>query len=196
MCLFNEPRMKDIVLVRRLNSWSWTHLIGMLSPTCYELHSLLFPGAAVVDLGAAAGGWTQVAVSKVATKRKTPGTVVAVDLRPMDPVAGATFIQGDVTTDECLETVRSLLPAARCDLLLSDMAPSATGVRHADQARSLELNHVAFEFATQLLRPGGSFVCKFWTGSDIKEFHEYLKPFFTQVRRVKPKACRSESKEM
>ncbi len=152
---------------------------------------LLGPGAVVVDLGAAPGGWTQVAVKRAGPR----GRVVAIDLLPMAPVPGATFLQGDFATDEGLAAVEGALAGARADLVLSDMAPNLSGIAVSDQARAMDLAELARDFALAHLKPGGAFLVKVFQGAGHEEFLKSLRAAFDKVVTRKPGASRGESAE-
>jgi 23S rRNA (uridine2552-2'-O)-methyltransferase len=146
-------------------------------------------GARIVDLGAAPGGWSQVAVKRGA------GAVVALDLLPMDPVPGVSFLQGDFTDAAMPERLRAELGGA-ADLVLSDMAPNTTGHPATDHLRIMALAEMALAFATEVLASGGGFVCKVFQGGSEREMLNRLKRDFAQVRHAKPPASRKESSEL
>ena len=150
---------------------------------------LLKPGIRVVDLGAAPGGWSQVAVKRGA------GKVVGVDLLPIDPVNGAELIQGDFNDPE-LPGVLSAMMGGPADLVLSDMAPNTTGHTATDHIRIIGLAELALDFAIKILAPGGSFVAKVFQGGSEGELLARLKRDFAAVRHLKPKASRADSAEM
>ncbi|WP_137123613.1 RlmE family RNA methyltransferase [Roseomonas sp. HF4] len=152
---------------------------------------LLKPGMRVVDLGAAPGGWTQVAVAAVEER----GEVVAIDILPMDPVAGATVLQGDFTEDEAEVRVTAAM-GGKADLVLSDMAPNTTGHQATDHLRIMALAEIALDFATRVLAPKGAFVAKVLQGGTEAEMLAVLKRDFAVVRHVKPPASRKDSAEM
>ena len=144
----------------------------------------------VVDLGAAPGGWTQVAVA-----RCPKGVVVAVDIADMAPVAGATAIHADFLADETPSLITAAL-AGPADVVLSDMAPSTIGHRAADHLRIVALAEAALAFAASVLRPGGAFVCKVRQGGAEPDLLARVKRAFRQVRHAKPPASRAESPEL
>ncbi len=150
---------------------------------------LIRRGALVVDLGAAPGGWTQVAVQRGA------GRVVAIDLLPMDHVAGAEVLQGDFTDPLMPEHLARIL-GGKVDLVLSDMAPNTTGHTATDHLRIVALAELALEFALDMLRPGGAFVAKVFQGGAERAMLERLKRHFSSVRHAKPPASRKESSEL
>lgn len=155
-----------------------------------RLH-LLKPGMRVVDLGAAPGGWTQVAVQAVGPR----GQVVGIDLLPMDPVAGATVLQGDFTEQEAEDRVVAAM-GGRADAVLSDMAPNTTGHQATDHLRIMGLAEIALDFARRVLAPGGAFVAKVFQGGTEKEMLATLKRDFAVVRHLKPPASRKDSAEL
>jgi 23S rRNA (uridine2552-2'-O)-methyltransferase len=160
-----------------------------------ERFHLLAPGKRVVDLGAAPGGWTQVAVARVAPPGKAQGRVVAIDLSAMDPVPGAVVLQRDVRDAGTIAAIRESL-GGPADLVLSDMAPPATGHAQTDHLRIVALAELACDAATELLAPGGDFVCKVLQGGAQGDLLASLKRDFTTVRHVKPPASRADSSEV
>lgn len=157
-----------------------------------ERHGLLRPGRVVVDLGAAPGGWSQVAAARVVPG----GRVVALDLLPMEPLEGVTVIQADFEEAAGLEALLAALPDGRADLVLSDMAPNISGVKVADQARAMALAELALELATSVLRPGGALVVKLFHGADFETWMGAARPLFKTLRVRKPEASRAESREV
>jgi 23S rRNA (uridine2552-2'-O)-methyltransferase len=153
---------------------------------------LLAPGRTVVDLGAAPGGWSQVAAAKVGPK----GRVVALDLLEMAPVPGVEFIRGDFTADETLMALEAALAGRPVDLVLSDMAPNISGVPASDAARMIQLNELAADFAFQWLAPGGALLMKTFQGPGFPELLKTLRTRFSQVVSRKPDASRDRSAEM
>jgi 23S rRNA (uridine2552-2'-O)-methyltransferase len=150
---------------------------------------LFRPKARVVDLGAAPGGWTQVALA-----RCPGGRVVAVDRAPMAPVDGAIHLELDILDAETPPRIREALGAG-ADIVLSDMAPPATGHRTVDHARIMHLAEAAFAFAETVLEPGGILLIKVLKGGTENIFFQRLKPRFAVIRHVKPPASRAESAE-
>jgi 23S rRNA (uridine2552-2'-O)-methyltransferase len=156
-----------------------------------EKHGLLRPGARVLDLGAAPGGWTQVSVERTAPG----GRVVAVDLLPMEPVPGATLIQGDFQDQTVADAALAALGGS-ADLVLSDMAPNTTGHGATDHLRIMALAELALDTALAALSPGGGFVAKVFQGGGERAFLESLKRNFRGVRHSKPPASRKDSSEL
>lgn len=152
---------------------------------------LLRPGMTVVDLGAAPGSWTQVLRERVGAG----GRIVAVDLLPMDPVAGVVFVQADFREDEGLAAVANALGARPVDLVVSDMAPNLSGVEPADQARSVHLGELALDFAISHLRDGGDLAVKVFQGSGLAELQRAMAARFEKVYVRKPKSSRDRSRE-
>jgi 23S rRNA (uridine2552-2'-O)-methyltransferase len=153
-----------------------------------RLH-LIRRGARVVDLGAAPGGWTQVAVRRGAAR------VVAVDLLPMDPVQGSLVLQGDFT-EPVVQARLIEASGGTVDLVLSDMAPNTTGHTATDHLRIMALAEAALGFAVEVLGEGGGFVAKVFQGGAERQVLERLKRRFATVRHVKPPASRKESSEL
>jgi 23S rRNA (uridine2552-2'-O)-methyltransferase len=156
-----------------------------------EKYRLLKPGARVVDLGAAPGGWTQVVVQKAGPR----GRVVALDLLAMDPLPGATVLQGDFQDPAAEQAVLAALDGP-ADLVLSDMAPNTTGHGATDHLRIIGLAELALDFAIKVLAPGGGFVAKVFQGGSEKALLEALKRNFASVRHAKPPASRKDSSEL
>jgi len=170
---------------------------GLRSRAAYKLEEidaaekLVFPGAAIVDLGAAPGGWSQYAARKLAGK----GRVFALDLLPMDAIPGVTFIQGDFREQAALDALLRELGGARVDLVLSDMAPNISGVDVVDQARAADLEALALDFSREVLRPDGALVMKVFQGAGFQEILGRARRSFRSVRIRKPKASRQRSSE-
>jgi 23S rRNA (uridine2552-2'-O)-methyltransferase len=156
-----------------------------------RLH-LLRAGSRVVDLGAAPGGWSQWAVQRIGPR----GRVVAVDILPMTPVEGVTFIQGDFREEAVRASVRAALGGNCADLVLSDMAPNLSGIPAVDQARSIELAELALELAREALAPGGAFLVKVFQGEGLEAYLRDLRRGFAGVERRKPEASRARSREL
>jgi 23S rRNA (uridine2552-2'-O)-methyltransferase len=157
-----------------------------------EKDRFLAPGAVVVDLGSAPGGWTQVAVKKAGAR----GTVVAIDLLAMEPVPGSTFLQGDFSTGAGLAAVEAALAGQKADAVLSDMAPNLSGIAISDQARVMALAELARDFAIAHLKPGGVFLVKVFQGIGYDEYFRSLRAAFGKVAVRKPDASRDESAEL
>lgn len=154
-----------------------------------ERFHLLHPGQRVLDLGAAPGGWSQVAVKRGAA------VVVGVDLLPIEPLGGATFLQADIT-DPALPARLTALLGGPADLVLSDMAPNTTGHAATDHLRIVALAELALAVAVDMLAPGGAFVAKVFQGGAERAMLAEMKQLFTTVRHAKPPASRKESSEL
>ncbi|MCK8788039.1 RlmE family RNA methyltransferase [Roseomonas sp. NAR14] len=161
-----------------------------------ERFHLLRPGQRVVDLGAAPGGWTQVAAERIGLDRPGPGGhIVALDLLAMDPVPGAVVLQGDFQ-DEAAEAAVIAALDGQADLVLSDMAPNTTGHTATDHLRIIGLVELALDFARRVLAPGGGFVAKVFQGGTEKTLLDQLRRDFREVRHAKPPASRKDSSEL
>lgn len=156
-----------------------------------EKYKLLKPGMTVVDLGAAPGGWTQVAVAKVGAK----GKVLGIDLTPVEPIAGATLITQDFLAEEAPDQLKALL-GGPADVVMSDMAAPATGHPQTDHLRIIGLCEAAAEFAREVLAPGGTFLAKVLRGGTEGTLLTQLKRDFTTVKHAKPPASRADSAEI
>jgi 23S rRNA (uridine2552-2'-O)-methyltransferase len=170
---------------------------GYRSRSAYKLteiddrDKLLKGGQLVVDLGAAPGGWSQVAAQRVGAS----GKVVAIDLLEMEPIAGVTFVRGDFSGKKGLAAVQEALKGRKADIVLSDMAPNMSGIAVSDQARILELAEIARDFALLHLKPDGAFLVKVFQGSGYDEYLKSLRRAFQKVVSRKPDASRDESAE-
>jgi 23S rRNA (uridine2552-2'-O)-methyltransferase len=156
-----------------------------------EKFKILKTGQMVVDLGAAPGGWTQVACEKVGQK----GHVVGIDLTPIDSIPGAQLLCGDFCDPQVLQQLKSLLPG-QVNVVLSDMAAPSTGHPQTDHLRIMGLAEEAFVFAVEVLAEGGSFVAKVLRGGTEKDLLLLLKKHFEKVSHFKPAASRADSAEM
>lgn len=152
---------------------------------------LLRAGARVVDLGAAPGGWSQIAARRVGPA----GRVVAVDVQPMDLMPGVTVLTMDATTDAAIAAVLEAL-GGQADVVLSDMAAPATGDRATDHLRIIALAEAALDIARRLLAPGGAFVCKVLQGGATGDLMATVRRDFAEVRHAKPPASRTDSREV
>jgi 23S rRNA (uridine2552-2'-O)-methyltransferase len=159
-----------------------------------DKHHLLKPGTRVIDLGAAPGGWSQVAARRVGSAQGK-GKVVAVDRLKLAPIAGVGFIQRDFLDAGVDDEIKALLGGA-ADVVLSDMAANATGHRATDHLRIMALAEAAADFAREVLAPGGAFLCKVLQGGTEASLLATLKRDFSQVKHVKPAASRSDSAEL
>lgn len=168
---------------------------GYRSRAAYKLTELddrlrlLKPGARVVDLGLAPGGWTQVAIERGVKD------IVGVDLLPVDPLPPAHILEMDFTDPACGPRLIELL-GGKPDVVLSDMAPNTVGHKRTDHLRIMGLIEAAAEFAIEVLKPGGAFVAKAFQGGETSEVIAQLKRHFTDVKNIKPKASRADSSEV
>ena len=173
---------------------------GMRSRAAYKLIEIddkihfLKPGARVVDLGAAPGGWTQVAAKRVGADSGR-GRVVAIDILEMVPVAGADILHLDFLNEDAPDRLKALL-GGPADVVLSDMAANATGHRKTDHLKIMALAETAALFAREVLKPGGAFLCKVLQGGTEGTLLADLKRDFATVKHVKPSASRSDSAEL
>lgn len=160
-----------------------------------DKYRILKPGQRVVDLGAAPGGWTQVAAQRVkATEGR--GQVIGIDYLPVDAIAGATILELDFLDDDAPDKLKALLRDGGADVVLSDMAAPTTGHASTDHLRIMALAEAAAEFAAEVLAPGGAFLAKVFQGGTERALLDRLKRDFTTVRHVKPKASRADSAEL
>jgi 23S rRNA (uridine2552-2'-O)-methyltransferase len=171
---------------------------GYRSRAAYKLLEIqdrdrvLRPGQVVVDLGAAPGGWSQVASRLVGPQ----GRVIALDLLEMEPLAGVDLIQGDFRENEVLERLRHALGGRPVDLVISDMAPNVSGMAAVDQPRAMYLAELALDFAREVLAPGGALVMKVFQGEGFDELLRALRGEFGRVVVRKPRASRPKSREV
>lgn len=173
---------------------------GLRSRAAYKLAEIddkfhiLKPGGKVVDLGAAPGGWSQIAAKRVGAAERR-GRVVGIDLLPMDPVPGADFLQLDFLDEMAPQALRDRLGGA-ADVVLSDMAANATGHRQTDHLKIVALVEMAAEFAREVLKPGGVFVAKVLQGGTEGALLAQLKRDYATVKHMKPAASRADSAEL
>lgn len=170
---------------------------GLRSRAAFKLQEILGrdrlcrPGQTVLDLGASPGGWSQIAAPLVGGT----GKVVAVDILPMPPIAGVTFVLGDALAEDTVARLAEALENRPVDLVLSDMAPNLTGIRAVDEARSVELATQVLTLSQNFLRPGGTMVVKLFQHNDTEVFIRALKQHFGTLNRRKPAASRAQSRE-
>ncbi len=157
-----------------------------------EKDRIFRPGCKVVDLGAAPGGWSQVAVQLVGEQ----GRVVASDILPMDAIAGVDFVQGDFTEESVLTQILATIGADKVDLVISDMAPNMSGALSVDQPNAMYLVELALDLSRQVLRKGGVFLTKVFQGEGFDEYLRDMKTSFDKVQTRKPLASRARSREV
>jgi len=171
---------------------------GLRSRAAYKLMEiqekdrLIRPGMRILDLGAAPGGWSQIATRLVGPN----GWVYALDLLPMEPIAGVALLQGDFRDDAVLAELRAALDGSPIDIVLSDMAPNLSGAEAVDQPRAMYLAELALDLAREVLKPGGALVVKLFQGEGFDGFLREMRVAFAQVLSRKPKASRPESREL
>ncbi|WP_019652444.1 RlmE family RNA methyltransferase [Variovorax atrisoli] len=164
-----------------------------------ESFGLIKPGQLVVDLGSAPGAWSQYLRRRMspggAAAGELNGTIISLDLLPMEPIEGVTFLQGDFREDDLLQQLLGVLAGRKADLVVSDMAPNLSGIHSADAARVSHLIELAIDFAQNHLKPEGALVAKVFHGSGYDELVKLFKANFRVVKPFKPKASRDKSAE-
>ena len=164
-----------------------------------ETFSLIKPGCLVVDLGAAPGAWSQYVRRKLspggAAAGELKGTIIALDILPMEPIEGVQFLQGDFREADVLEKLELAMQSRQADVVVSDMAPNLSGIESADAARVAHLIELAIDFCLKHLKPEGALVVKVFHGSGYNELVKLFKATFRIVKPVKPKASRDRSSE-
>jgi 23S rRNA (uridine2552-2'-O)-methyltransferase len=164
-----------------------------------ETLGLIKPGHLVVDLGSTPGAWSQYARRKLspggAAAGELNGTIIALDILPMEPVQGVLFIQGDFREAEVLAKLEAALAGRKADVVVSDMAPNLSGIESADTARIAHLVELAVDFALHHMKPEGALVTKVFHGSGYSELVKLFKETFRVVKPLKPKASRDKSSE-
>jgi 23S rRNA (uridine2552-2'-O)-methyltransferase len=169
-----------------------------------ETLALIKPGQLVVDLGSTPGAWSQYVRRKMSPKTATGGgaaagtlngTIIALDLLPMDPIEGVTFIQGDFREDEVLQRLTATMAGCLADIVVSDMAPNLSGIDAADTARIEHLIELALDFTSHYMKPQGALVAKVFNGGGYEGMVKRFKETFVTVKRIKPKASRGKSSE-
>ena len=164
-----------------------------------ETLGLIKPGDTVIDLGSTPGAWSQYVRRKLspagAAAGQLHGTIIAVDLLPMEPIEGVTFLQGDFREPEVLEALVAAMDGRLADVVVSDMAPNLSGISAADAARIAHLIELAVDFSTQYMKPEGALVTKVFHGGSYTELVALFKRTFKVVKAIKPKASRDKSTE-
>ena len=177
--------------VKRAKAEGWRSRAVYKLLEMQERHRLIRPGFRVLDLGAAPGAWSQLAVDIV----RDEGLVVAVDILPMDGISGVEVIQGDFRDEDTYERVLNACGERMVDLVMSDMAPNISGNRSVDQPRAMYLAELAADLAGRTLKPGGSFVVKLFHGEGFDDFVRAMRRAYGNVKVRKPKASRPQSRE-
>jgi len=178
--------------VQRAKSGGWRSRAVFKLEEIDRRERLLRPGQICVDLGAAPGAWSQYARRRVGGR----GRIVALDLLPLEPLAGVEFLQGDFREQDVLDRLLAVLPERGTDLVLSDMAPNLSGVDSIDQPRSAELAELALDLAERILKPHGSALIKVFQGAGFQELVGVARKRFAKVRLLKPQASRARSPEL
>ncbi|WP_079433629.1 RlmE family RNA methyltransferase [Zoogloea sp. LCSB751] len=178
--------------VQRAKSEGWRARAAYKLIEIDEKDKLIRPGMVVVDLGAAPGSWSQVAIGRVGEQ----GRVFALDLLPIEPINGVVFMQGDFHDEEFVARFEAQLEGRGVDLVMSDIAPNISGIPSSDQARSIHLAELALDFGRQHLSPGGKFLVKVFQGQGFEEFRKEVERAFKSVVVRKPQASRGRSSEV
>ncbi|MET0541961.1 MAG: RlmE family RNA methyltransferase [Variovorax sp.] len=164
-----------------------------------ETLGLIKPGQLVIDLGSTPGAWSQYARRRMAPSGAAAGqlhgTIIALDLLPMEPIEGVTFLQGDFREPDVLARLEAELLGRKADVVVSDMAPNLSGIASADTARIAHLVELAVDFAGLHLKPEGALVTKLFHGAGYDELYRLFKDTFKTVKKIKPKASRDKSSE-
>ncbi len=187
-----RDRHESDPFVRRARAEGWRSRAALKLEAIDQQDRIFRPGQVVVDLGAAPGGWAQLAASRVGPQ----GQVVAVDLLAMEPLPGVTALQADFATDAGLQAVQAALGERSVDVVLSDMAPNLTGHAAVDQPAAMGLAELAAEFAGQCLKASGDFLVKTFQGEGFDTYRKDLAGRFSRVLVRKPEASRSGSREV
>ncbi|WP_426414730.1 23S rRNA (uridine(2552)-2'-O)-methyltransferase RlmE [Aestuariirhabdus sp. LZHN29] len=157
-----------------------------------EKDKIMRPGMSLVDLGAAPGGWCQVAAKVLGDK----GRIVASDILEMDPLADVAFVQGDFTEESVLAEILQAIGSEQVDLVISDMAPNMSGMTAVDQPRAMYLAELALDMARQVLKPGGTFLTKVFQGEGFDEYFRDVRGSFERLQSRKPNSSRPRSREV
>lgn len=174
------------------------HRLGLRSRSAFKLlelddrYNLIKPGACIVDLGSAPGGWSQIAMKRAGRT----GRVFSVDILAMEPIVGVDFIEGDFTENEPLEKLNAALAGRSVDLVLSDMAPNMSGMTATDQAKAMYLAELALDFVRSHLKPGGDFLVKLFQGQGFDAYIGDVRSLFEKAIVRKPGASRPRSREV
>ncbi len=182
----------DDVWVKRAQQEGWRSRAVYKLLEIDQKDRLIRPGMTVVDLGAAPGSWSEVAAKKTGHK----GRVVALDILPMDSIAGVEFIEGDFREQAVYDRLLETLGDVPVDLVISDMAPNISGLKAVDQPRAMYLAELALELAEKVLKPGGDFLVKVFTGEGLDEYKKTMRSAFEKIIVRKPAASRPRSREI
>jgi len=157
-----------------------------------DRHKLFKPGMVVIDLGAAPGSWSKLALEKIGKK----GMLLALDILPIEPIPGVIFLQGDFTKNIIIEELMKKLDGKLVDVVLSDMAPNLSGCEITDQSKTMELALAALIFARKVLAPHGIFLVKVFQGEEFPNYLKKIREYFMEIKTIKPEASRARSKEV
>ena len=182
----------DDVYVKKSQQDGWRSRASYKLLEINKKDRIFKPGMKVVDLGAAPGGWSQVAIELLGDH----GRVVASDILPMDGIAGVDFVQGDFTEEAVLENILTTIGSDKVDLVISDMAPNMSGTLSVDQPNAMYLVELALDLARQTLRQGGTFLVKVFQGEGFDAYLKDMKTSFGKVQTRKPDASRARSREV
>lgn len=182
----------DDVYVKRSQEQGYRSRASFKLLEIQDKDRLIKPGMTVVDLGAAPGGWSQVAAQLVGDR----GKVIASDILPMDSLPGVEFLQGDFTENEVFEALLASIGEEGADLVISDMAPNMSGMKEIDQPRAVYLAELALDLARSILKPGAYFLVKVFQGAGFQELHRDMQTSFKAVKSRKPQASRARSREI
>ncbi len=182
----------DDVYVKRSQEQGYRSRASFKLLEIQDKDRLIKPGMTVVDLGAAPGGWSQVAAQLVGDR----GKVIASDILPMDSLPGVEFLQGDFTENEVFEALLASIGEEGADLVISDMAPNMSGMKEIDQPRAVYLAELALDLARSILKPGAYFLVKVFQGAGFQRFHRDMQTSFKAVKSRKPQASRARSREI
>jgi 23S rRNA (uridine2552-2'-O)-methyltransferase len=178
--------------VARAQAEGWRSRASFKLLEINEKDKLFRPGMRVLDLGAAPGGWSQVAAKQVGSK----GLIVASDILPMEPIADVTFLQGDFREEDVFQKLLDILDGHKMDLVLSDMAPNMSGNRSVDVPRALYLAELALDMAVRVLGPDGRFLVKVFQGEGYDQYRRDMQAAFSKLTTRKPEASRPRSNEV
>lgn len=188
-----QRQAKDIY-VKQAKQEGWRSRAAYKLLQLQKKDRLFKPGMKIVDLGAAPGGWSQVLANCL--EGRADGKIWALDLLEMSSVPGVTFLQGDFTEDDCFSSLKKSLNGQKLDWVVSDMAPNMSGIKVADQAKSMYLAELVSDFANQFLARGGGMLIKVFQGAGLQELEQSIRRYYNQVIYRKPDASRLESREV
>ncbi len=182
----------DDPFVRRANREGWRSRAVFKLQELDEKYHLLQTGMIVVDLGSAPGGWSQYVAKRIGDQ----GKIIAMDVLDMDAIANVSFLKGDFTKPQIVESLRDLVGQSKVDLVLCDMAPNISGINSVDQPKAMYLAELAVDFSFEVLGPDGSLLVKLFHGAGFDDYVKMLRNRFCKVLIRKPKASRSRNREV